>query len=58
MGAQHSLELRADALEGRARALVAHIGVEAHAVHAPGLEGMREHEELRLGVRRSAGGRS
>src|SRR4029077_18324655 len=33
--AQHPLELRADALERRARALVAHVGVKANAPDVP-----------------------
>src|SRR5262249_20536928 len=56
MRTQDSFKLRTDALEGRPRALVAHIGVETDAVHTPGLERVREHEELRLGVRRATDG--
>src|SRR5262249_1872964 len=56
MRAQDSFELRTDALEGRPRALVAHIGVETDAVHTPGIERVREHEELRLGVRHATDG--
>src|SRR6516165_7577676 len=47
---QHAFELRADARQRLARALVAHVGVEAHAVHAPRVERVAKHQQLRLGV--------
>ena len=37
-----------------ARAHVARVRLQAHPVHAPGVEGVGEHQELRLGVERRA----
>src|SRR4029450_3953819 len=57
VGAEHPVEASADPLDGGARARVAGVGVQLHRVHAPRLERVREHQELRLRVdRRALGG--
>src|SRR5512144_2198553 len=51
---QDSVEAGAQAKDRLARALVARVGHQAHAMDAPVVEGVREHQELRLGVDRGA----
>src|SRR6478752_4167394 len=46
----HAVELPADALDRVPAALVAGVGLEIDALHAPRLERVREHQELGLGV--------
>src|SRR5450432_264762 len=48
--AEDAVGLRAQPLDGAARALVALVGLDGHPVALPGLEGMPEQQELRLGV--------
>ena len=50
MGSESSSKLPADAFEGSARTLVTRVRVEAPAKRLPGLEGMGQHQQLRLGV--------
>lgn len=48
---KYSLETRADPPDGRPGPLVSRVRVHAHRPDLPGLERMREHEPLHLGVR-------
>src|SRR3981081_1677712 len=57
MGAENTFELPADAFERRAGPLVTRVGVKADAEHLPGLESVRQHEQLGLGVGGSPDGR-
>lgn len=57
MGAQNPFELPADAFERRAGPLVTRVGVKADAEHLPGIESVRQHEQLGLGVGGSPDGR-
>jgi hypothetical protein len=57
VGAENPLELTSDALDRGAGALVAHVAVKADPEYLPYFEGMREHEQLGLGVGRGADGR-
>src|SRR5580658_10636571 len=58
MRPQNPFELSADAFDGRARTLVTRVGVEADAEHLPGFEGVRQQEQLALGVGRGPDCRS
>jgi hypothetical protein len=49
-GAQHAVERRAEAQDGLAALGVARVGHEAHAVDAPDVEGVGQHEALGLDV--------
>src|ERR1700732_501543 len=57
MGPENPFVLPTDALERRARTLIARIRVKAHTKHLPGFKGMRQHEQLGLSVGRSPDGR-
>src|ERR1700675_2173986 len=50
MGSENPIELTADAFERSTRTLVTRVGVKANPEHLPRFEGMRQHEQLRLGV--------
>ena len=53
VSAEDSFEVASDALNRVARALVANIGVKTNAVDFPGLERVRQHQQLGFGVGRS-----
>jgi hypothetical protein len=55
--AQNSLKFSTDAHDGCLRAQVARVGVQADTQHIPNLKGVREHEQLGLGIRGGADGR-
>src|ERR1700674_2652316 len=50
MGSENPVELTADAFERSPRTLVTRAGLKANAEHLPCFEGVRQHEQLRLGV--------
>src|ERR1700674_3038760 len=50
MGSENPVELTADAFERSPRTLVTRAGVKANPEHLPCFEGVRQHEQLRLGV--------
>src|SRR5215469_15190317 len=54
--AKNALELPSDTLQCCAGASVSRIRVEADAEHTPDVEGMLQHEQLRLGVDAGANG--
>src|SRR5260370_30930732 len=58
MNPENSFTLPPDALERRARTLVARIRVKAHTKHLPRFEGMGQHEQLGFSVGRGADGRA
>src|SRR5208337_1187491 len=47
---ENPFELPSNAFDGRARTLVANVGVEADAERLPGFESMRQHEQLGLSI--------
>lgn len=58
MGAKNPFKLPADAFKRCSRPLIARVRVKADAKHLPAFKGMRQHEQLSLGVRRTADGRA
>jgi hypothetical protein len=56
MGPYNPFEFSTDALDGGAGMLVARVRMKADAEDVPRFEGMRQHEQLRFGVRRGPDG--
>src|SRR5687768_13307367 len=50
MRPENPFALAAYTLQGRARAFVPNVGVEADAQHLPDFEGIRQHQQLALGI--------
>src|SRR5579863_7303323 len=50
VAAQNPVELRADPLDCVARALIALVGLEAHAMNLPFLESVRQQQQFRFGI--------
>lgn len=56
MRPENPFKLSTDPFDGRARALIADVGVKTHAKHLPDLECMAQHEQLGFCVGASADG--